>query len=252
MTNTAARLRSMGMELSESFLVQFIINSLPSEYGPFQINYNTIKDKWNVTELQSMLIQEEARLKKQGILSINLMGHQGAGKKPGKYNGKGKKRALNDNVLHVQIHKKEQKNDKYHFCKKPGHYQKDCLKHKAWFEKKGKPLVFVCFESNLTEVPYNTWWIDSGSTTHVLNTMQGFLMTQTINPNENFIFMGNRVKAPVEAIGTYHLFFDTGHHLDLFQTLYVPTVSRNLVSLSKLDTVGYSFKFGNGCFSLFK
>ncbi|KAL5837577.1 hypothetical protein ACOSQ3_014746 [Xanthoceras sorbifolium] len=64
--------------------------------------------------------------------------------------------------------------------------------------------------------------------------------------------MGNRVKAPVEAIGTYRLILDTRHHLDLFRTLYVPSVSCNLVSLSKLDTIGYSFKFGNGCFSLFK
>ena len=60
-TNTAARLRSMGMEVSASFLVQFIINSLSSKYGLFQMSYNTIKDKWNVNELQSMLIQEEAR-----------------------------------------------------------------------------------------------------------------------------------------------------------------------------------------------
>ena len=64
--------------------------------------------------------------------------------------------------------------------------------------------------------------------------------------------MGNRVKVPVEAIGTYRLILDTGHCLDLYQTLYVPSVSRNLVSLSKLDVFGYNFKFGNGCFSLFK
>jgi len=32
----------------------------------------------------------------------------------------------------------------------------------------------------------------------------------------------------------------------------VPSLSRNLVSLSKLDVTKYSFKFGNGCFSLFK
>ena len=133
-----------------------------------------------------------------------------------------------------------------------GHYKKDCLKRKAWFKKKGKPSAFVCFESNLAEVPYNTWWIDFGCTTHVSNILQGFLTTQTTNPNEKFVFMGNRVKAPVEAIGTYRLILDTGHHLDLFQTLYVPSVSRNLVSLSKLDTIGYTFKFGNGCFSLFK
>ena len=64
--------------------------------------------------------------------------------------------------------------------------------------------------------------------------------------------MGNRVKAPVEAIGTYRLILDTRHHLDLFQTLYIPSVSCNLISLFKLGTVGYSIKFGNGCCSLFK
>jgi len=32
----------------------------------------------------------------------------------------------------------------------------------------------------------------------------------------------------------------------------VPSLSRNLVSLSKLDVTGYSFNFGNGCFSLFR
>ena len=59
------------------------------------------------------------------------------------------------------------------------------------------------------EVPSNTWWIDSGYTTHVANVMQGFLMTQTIKPNEKFVFMGNRIKAPVQAIGTFHLILDT-------------------------------------------
>nr|KYP39242.1 Retrovirus-related Pol polyprotein from transposon TNT 1-94 [Cajanus cajan] len=64
--------------------------------------------------------------------------------------------------------------------------------------------------------------------------------------------MGNRVKVPVRAIGTYRLILDTGHHLYLFETLYVLSISRNLVSLSKLDVNGYSIKFGNGCFSLYK
>lgn len=252
MTNIAARLKTMGMEVNENFLVTFILNSLPPEYGPFHMNYNTLKDKWNVHELQSMLIQEEARLKKPGIHSANLMGQKGAEKKPGRKFGKGKQGLSKINQSSVQIQKKEPRKDKCHFCGKSGHYQKDCLKRKAWFEKKGKFNVLVCFESNLTEVPYNTWWIDSGCTTHVSNTMQGFLTTQTISPHERFIFMGNRVKVPVEAIGTYRLILDTGHHLDLFQTFYVPSISRNLISLSKLDTAGYSFKFGNGCFSLFK
>ena len=45
MTNIAARLKSLGVAVDEGFLVQFILNSLPFEYGPFQMNYNTMKDK---------------------------------------------------------------------------------------------------------------------------------------------------------------------------------------------------------------
>ncbi|XP_049364751.1 uncharacterized protein LOC125829588 [Solanum verrucosum] len=65
MTNIAERLSTLGMKVDDTFLVQFILNSLPLEYGPFQISYNTIKDKWNVSELSSMLTQEKSRLKKQ-------------------------------------------------------------------------------------------------------------------------------------------------------------------------------------------
>ncbi|XP_061357676.1 uncharacterized protein LOC133301984 [Gastrolobium bilobum] len=84
MTNIAARLKSLGMDVDENFLVQFILNSLLSEYGPFRMNYNTMKDKWDVHELHNMLVQEETRIKNQGIHSINYVKHQGAKKKNGK------------------------------------------------------------------------------------------------------------------------------------------------------------------------
>ncbi|XP_012831506.1 PREDICTED: uncharacterized protein LOC105952491 [Erythranthe guttata] len=63
MTDKAAKLGALGMKVEESFLVQFILNSLPSKFGPFKIHYNTKKDKWNLNELTSMFIQEEVRLK---------------------------------------------------------------------------------------------------------------------------------------------------------------------------------------------
>ena len=45
MANLATKLKSMGMDVSESFLVQFIINSLPTEFGQFHVNCNTINEK---------------------------------------------------------------------------------------------------------------------------------------------------------------------------------------------------------------
>ena len=81
--------------------------------------------------------------------------------------------------------------------------------------------------------------------------MQRFLTFQSTNLNDNFLFMGNRMKAPIEGMRTYLLVLDIRCHFDLLQTLYVPSLSRNLVFVSKLDVIGFTFKIGNGCLNLF-
>ena len=78
-------------------------------------------------------------------------------------------------------------------------------------------------------------------------------MIRTINPNEDrFLFMGNGMKSSIEGIGTYHLILESEYVLDLYSTLYVPSLSRNLISVSKLDNSGFRCMFGSGCFDLYK
>ena len=72
MKDIAARLKSLEIEISESFLVNFILNSLPVEYGAFQISYNTQKKKWSINELLTMCVQEEERLKYGKVKSVHL------------------------------------------------------------------------------------------------------------------------------------------------------------------------------------
>ncbi|GJX36333.1 hypothetical protein Tco_0247890 [Tanacetum coccineum] len=124
MTNTAARLKTLVMNVDDSFLMQFIMNSLPPEYGPFHINYNTLKDNWNIDELSSKLIQEEARLKKLRIHSVNLV-NKGVDKKlkPKSKNFKKKHHVTTSKVANGE--KREQHNNKCNFCKIDGHFQKD-------------------------------------------------------------------------------------------------------------------------------
>jgi hypothetical protein len=45
MRDIAAPLKSLKVEISKSFLVHFILNSLPTEYRSFKIFYNTHKEK---------------------------------------------------------------------------------------------------------------------------------------------------------------------------------------------------------------
>ena len=63
--------------------------------------------------------------------------------------------------------------------------------------------------------------------------------------------MGNRLKVKVISVGTYRLRLEMGHLMDLVDICYVPTISRNLVSLSRIDELGYWLSFGSGKFSIF-
>ncbi|KAL0433574.1 UNVERIFIED_CONTAM: hypothetical protein Slati_2691700 [Sesamum latifolium] len=62
MRDIAAQLKSLEVDISESFLVHYILNTLPSQYAHFKISYNTHKDKWSINELMTMCVQEEGRL----------------------------------------------------------------------------------------------------------------------------------------------------------------------------------------------
>ena len=106
----------------------------------------------------------------------NLEVGSGSNAKPRKAKTKKKGKAFQ--VSSNASFKKEGNKQKCHFCRKMGHFQNDCLKKKVWFEKKGMTHTFVTFESNFIDVPNNTWWIDSGSTTHISNNLQGFLTIQ--------------------------------------------------------------------------
>lgn len=52
--NLAEQFKSLDMTISKSFLVQSILNSCPTQYGSFKINYNSQKNKWTINELISM------------------------------------------------------------------------------------------------------------------------------------------------------------------------------------------------------
>ena len=56
----------------------------------------------------------------------------------------------------------------------------------------------------------------------------------------------------VEGVGTFRMILKTGYVLDLNNVFYVPSFSRNLISISKLVVVGYGFLFENLILSIFK
>ncbi|XP_070050775.1 uncharacterized protein [Nicotiana tomentosiformis] len=112
----SAKLKSLEVDMFEPFLVHFILNSLPAEYSPFKISYDTHKDKWSINELLTMCVQEEERLKHETPESVNLVTHNKRNAKKGKSVPMMKKGTF--------------EKDACRFCNKKGHWKKDCLKYK--------------------------------------------------------------------------------------------------------------------------
>jgi len=110
-------------------------------------------------------------------------------------------------------------------------------------------FTFVCSEVNLVSVPKNTWWLDSGATTHISASMQGCLSYRRPSDGERYIFVGDEKSVEVEAIGHFRLLLGTGLYLDLKDAFIVPSFRQNLVSISLLVKFGYHCSFENNQFS---
>ena len=66
------------------------------------------------------------------------------------------------------------------YCKKTEHYKKDCSDYlKMIMAKKGENIIMFINESLYVQYSKSTWWIDSGATVHVANSLQGFHSTRT-------------------------------------------------------------------------
>jgi hypothetical protein len=244
MNNQASKLKPMDLALKEEFFIHLVFASLPKEYDTFVINYNLQPEKWNLEKLMAMCAQEEDRIKVSNGGSINYLKDN-------------KKRNFNANSSKAQgkapmQNQSQQKKftvdkDQCLHCKKTRHYKKDCPDFlKMIMAKKGENIITFINESLYVQYSKSTWWIDSGTTVHVANSLQGFRSTRTLQRRERCIKVANGVQADVEVVGNLSLELVDGFVLLLRDVLYVPTLQRNLIYVSCLDNDGYDCHFGNG------
>ncbi|CAA3011347.1 UBN2 domain-containing [Olea europaea subsp. europaea] len=141
MINISSKLKALDIPIAESFLVYNVLNSLPSKFNQLKVAYNAQRDKWNLNDLIAVCAQEEYRMRRETIETVQLAFQPSQNKEPS-HNHKSKFRKGN------KSHRSQQnknfsgpkgvikKNDQCKFCKKKGHWQKDCFKFKTWLEKK--------------------------------------------------------------------------------------------------------------------
>ncbi|GJZ85682.1 hypothetical protein Tco_0651021 [Tanacetum coccineum] len=80
----------------------------------------------------------------------------------------------------------------------------------------------------------NSWIYDTGCDTHIYNTIQGLRGIQNLNKGALDLYVGTGNCAAVEAIWSFDLILSSGMILTLDNCYFSPSITRGVISLSRL------------------
>ncbi|GKA62927.1 retrotransposon protein, putative, ty1-copia subclass [Tanacetum coccineum] len=125
-----------------------------------------------------------------------------------------------------------------HHCKEVGHWKRNCPVYLAELLKKKKQVGSASssgiFTIELFAFPNKSWVYDTGCGTHICITKQGFREARKLKQGALYLYVGNGVRAQVEAIGSYDLVLPNGLVICLDNCHYAPSITRGVVSVHRL------------------
>ncbi|XP_063942352.1 uncharacterized protein LOC135150135 [Daucus carota subsp. sativus] len=134
-------LEKLGAPIGPEHQIDLILQSLNNNYSQFVMNYNMNEINKNPAELLAMLKTAETNIQKVSPTPI-LMVNKGKAKGKGKWKGK-KKMGSNSNANPKPGPTKAlkpkggvQKDGDCHYCKKPGHWKRNCHAYLEDLKKK--------------------------------------------------------------------------------------------------------------------
>ncbi|GJT50672.1 retrotransposon protein, putative, ty1-copia subclass [Tanacetum coccineum] len=223
------QLERLGYMLPQDLIVGLILNGLTKDFAGFVRNYNMHNMGKTIGELHAMLIEYEKGLPKKAetpqVMMIKGGKIQKAKKKSLKAKGKGKANGKgNDKQVYIPKPKNPKpsakehpaKDDTCHHCKEVGHWKRNCPVYLAELLKKKKQ-------------------VGSASSLEARKLKQGAL----------YLYVGNGVRAQVEAIRSYDLVLPNGLVICLDNCHYAPSITRGVVSVHRLVENGFVQCFTN-------
>ena len=243
----------LGFPLSQELATDLILSSLPDSYGQFVINYNMNEMDKSIFELHTMLKTTEQNIKsKPGHV---LMVQNGKGfKNKGKGKGKGKGKSNAQPKPKPEPKAKAPKEGVCFFCNEPGHWKRTCKLYLEDLKKKkktGETSSSGIYVIQINFSPSSSWVLDTGCGSHICTNVQGLKRSRQLKKGEVDLLVGNGAKVAALAVGSYELTLPSRLLLVLDNCYYVPTMCRNIISVSCLDNDGFSFIIMNNNCSIF-
>ncbi|GKA00255.1 zinc finger, CCHC-type containing protein, partial [Tanacetum coccineum] len=144
----------------------------------------------------------------------------------------------------------------YHQCGDTGHWKRNCPQYLAELLKNKKLSQGASgsgiFTIELYTFPNKSWVYDTGCGSHICNTTQGLRGSRKLKPRALSLYVGNGQRASVEAIGSFHLCLLSGLVIVLNNYHYAPSITRGIISVSRLYDDGYVNYFVNNTIQVSK
>ncbi|KAJ9543906.1 hypothetical protein OSB04_023613 [Centaurea solstitialis] len=99
---------------------------------------------------------------------------------------------------------------------------------------------------------YESWVIDTGSSNHICNHLQGFTRRKTLRKDRSNLRVGEGTPLIAEAVGSYSLSLPSGLVLELNNCYYIPNMIKNVLSFDLLVDQGFYYKYSYKMISVFK
>nr|GFA46405.1 hypothetical protein [Tanacetum cinerariifolium] len=203
------QLASLNYTFDDKIAIGFILESLTSDFHGFVQNYNMQSMGKTLSEVHQMLIEYEKGIKKNKQQTVGAS-------------------SSTPQVMAIQggrVQKKPHGKAKGKGKAKGGQYSYPSKTKKPQPQKK--------------ERPKKEGQVDKWLPLH----LQGFRGARKLKRGSLYLYVGNGMRAEVEAIGSFDLHLPNGLIIVLDNCHYAPTITRGVVSVSRLVNKGLSHCF---------
>uniref|UniRef100_A0ACD5WKD8 Uncharacterized protein n=1 Tax=Avena sativa TaxID=4498 RepID=A0ACD5WKD8_AVESA len=255
-------LQSMEVKYDDEDLALLLLCSLPSSYTHFRDTMLLIREKITLDEVQDALKQREkmkSMVQTDGA-SSKAEALQVRGRTEQRFNNHGNRDKSKDG----RGRSKSKGKDKFcRYCKKSNHVIDDCWKlqnkdkRNGTYQPKDKDqgngkaavvsdssdgeclAVFAACASRDDE-----WIIDTACSFHICCNKDWFSSYESVQTGD-FVRVGNDNPCHIVGVGSVKIRTHDGMTRTLSEVKHIPSMARNLISLSTMDVDGYKYVGGH-------
>ena len=138
-------------------------------------------------------------------------------------------------------------------CGVKEHWQRN---YKKYLDEKAQRKFFdalgiYMIDNYLSSKYFASWVLDTGCTSHICHDSLRLTSKQKLRKGEVELSMGNDARVATVVLGVVNLELPSIYYLSLEECYYVPSIIKNIISVSSLDKMEYTLMIKDKCCSIY-